>query len=717
VDSRRLQGGDRVTDDQKYNLYQQACARIKPVEFYDAKEVEFTETLDGFSVGVARFPGYGKRKIKVNDTTGEWEDLDPQNPIQLILEQTLGGRALTMVDFLALKYMQGRPEDRRQEYALHALLEYAKMGDALESDRTSEVDRDRLNELQEALPKASLDALKRSHNLSIETVSKYQVGWMRGQYAIPIPDPDGRVLAVRLAKPYEKFKWLHTLAGAGRLESVPRMFGLDELLRHKWHHILIVESEWTRLLLQQELPPDWGAVMPIDEFQASWAAHMADRFVVMLPETPLGGQWMRRAVGPMIENAAPCTLKLLDTMEWKPWLLNSSISEFLAKVSEAPNYAQPTEDADVEPLVLQKLQQIEDPANTDQRVRVPLAIDCELTTAFATPSKFRIAYCPKIKTGECAICIDKDMTIPPGDAAHIDACGANDQKIRMLLSRRACKYGARCQPEVVEKATYRECLVKQHHNRMIVRDDGRPGMVQIDGQYEKETQHRAYIKIPDTSCESFKPRGYMATGWIRTHPSNSMQTLVIEHIDPIPEPYEDFALDSVRQEQLSRMQGLGWEGIAKDLIEHRTRIYDRPDLMLVTLLTYLSPLHLHFNGDTIRGWITAAVVGDTAVGKSRTFEVLSSMIGFGDIFSCQTGKRTGLSHAIVKGDGTQWRVQPGLHPVNTRKILCVEEAQALQHEDVRSLAESMERGVLSVGKVALANYETKTHHLQRQPDE
>ncbi|MFH1602683.1 MAG: hypothetical protein ABIH03_02115, partial [Pseudomonadota bacterium] len=74
----------------------------------------------------------------------------------------------------------------------------------------------------------------------------------------------------------------------------------------------------------------------------------------------------------------------------------------------------------------------------------------------------------------------------------------------------------------------------------------------------------------------------------------------------------------------------------------------------------------------------------------------------------QTGKRTGLSHAILKGDGTQWRVQPGLHPTNTRKILCVEEAQALQHDEIRSLAESMERGVLSVGKAASGTFETKT---------
>ena len=382
--------------------------------------------------------------------------------------------------------------------------------------------------------------------------------------------------------------------------------------------------------------------------------------------------------------------------------------EFLTKVSEAPSYALPTEDEDVEPLKLQKLQQIEDPANTDRRVQVPLAIDCELTTAFASPSKFKIAYCPKIKSGECAICFDKDLTIPAGDAAHIDACGANEQKMRALLARRACKYGARCQPEIVEKATYRECLIKQHHNRMIVRDDGRPGMVQIDGQYEKETSHHAYIKIPDTSCESFKPRGYMATGWIRTHPATSMQTLVVEHVDPIPEPYEHFDLDAHRVEQLTRLSGLGWAEIVKDLIEHRTRIYDRQDLMLVTLLTYLSPLHLHFNGEAIRGWLTAAVVGDTAVGKSRTFEVLSGMIGFGDIFSCQTGKRTGLSHAILKGNGIEWRVQPGLHPANTRKILCVEEAQALAREEVRSLAESMERGVLQVGKAASATYETKT---------
>jgi hypothetical protein len=698
-----------MTKEQKYELYLSAIKRINPIEFYDSKDAEFTGNRDGVdAVAIVRFPGYGERKIAINEKTGEWKDLSPEGTIQ----DELGlDRWLTMLDYIELKYMQARPPDRRKDYALQSLCEFAHMNDALEVTRLLEVPRGEIDKLQAALPKSNIETLKRTQGVNAETLGRYMVGWWKGQYTIPVPDIDGRVLAIRYAKPYTNFRWMNVLASVGKLESSPRCFGLDELVRGKWHHVLVVETEWTRMLLQQELPDDWGSVLPIGEFQGDWLSHFEDKFVVLLPETPIGLQTMRRATGPMIERAKPCTLKLLDTMEWRPWLINRTVAEFLSKISDAPNYALPTEDADVEPLILKRLQQIEDPANTDKRVQVPLAIACELSTAFASPSKFKIAYCPKIKSGECSICLEKEFSIPPGDVAHIDSCGANDQKIKTLLSRRACKYGARCQPEVVEKATYRECLIKQHHNQMIVRDDGRPDMVQIDGQYEKEAAYKAYIKVPDTSCESFKPRGYKATGWIRTHPGNSMQTLVVEHIDPIPEPYEHFTMDAANEWRLNHLSSLGWENIVKDLIEHRTRIYDRPDLMLVTLLTYVSPLHLQFNGEMIRGWLTAAVVGDTAVGKSRTFEVLSGLVGFGDIFSCQTGKRTGLSHAMLKGEGGEWRVQPGMQPMNTRKILCVEEAQALEHEEVRSLAESMERGVLSVRKAGAGTFETKTRMI------
>ena len=698
-----------MTKEQKHQMYLEALKRINPIEFYDAKDAIFTGDKDGDDlVATARFPNYGERRIAVNERNGEWRDLHPDCTIQD--ELGIEG-SLTMLDYIELKYMQGRAPERRQDYALQSLCEFAHMSDAVDMTRVMEVPRAEIDRMQAALPKSSIDALRRTQGLTAETLGRYMVGWCKGQYTIPVPELDGRVLAIRHAKPYTKFRWMGVVPGVGKLESSPRCMGLDDLIRKGWHHVLVVENEWTMMLLQQELPEDWGAILPIGEIQSEWLAHLEEKFVVLLPETPIGLQTMRRAIGPVVERAKPCSLKLLDTMEWKPLLMSCSIAEFLSRLSLAQNYALPTEDADIEPLILKKLQQIEDPANTDKRVQVPLAIACELTTAFASPSRFRIEYCPKIKSGECSICLDREMTIPPGDVSHIDSCGANDQKIKGLLSRRACKFGARCRPEVIEKATYRECLITQHHNQMIVRDDGCPDMVQIDGQYEKPAAYKAYIKVPDTSCEPFKPRGYKATGWIRTHPVNSMQTLVVEHLDMLPEPYEHFTLDEANSWRLGHLSKLGWEAIVKDLIEHRTRIYDRPDLMLVTLLTYVSPLHLQFNGEGIRGWLTAAVVGDTAVGKSRTFEVLSGMVGFGDIFSCQTGKRTGLSHAMLKGDGGEWRVQPGMQPMNTRKILCVEEAQALEREEVRSLAESMEKGVLSVRKAGAGTFETKTRML------
>ncbi|MCW8129271.1 MAG: hypothetical protein KIS92_02715 [Planctomycetota bacterium] len=575
--------------------------------------------------------------------------------------------------------------------------------------------------------KESKERLRVTAGITPQTCERYQIGFgkIKGRpyFLVPVPDEGGRIRAIRMIDENYSGRWMRRFPEGGPLEMSPKIFGLNELKTRNWKNVIICDNEFDRILLMQELKNDeWGALSLTDGWVRGWNSFLEGRHVVLcfstLPKTFYAAQSI---VGPLIDMARReekilglklLKLPLADTPEdcrVYHWFKGGGTTANLMKLIHwAPEYSIPGRKCAKDQVkALVSFAEIEDPKNSDLHVRVPLTVIGETATIYDSPTKFRVAHCQRIQDGKCNECLDETFSIDVGRDEHLEACGSSKAHIEKLCQRLCCRWKQHPTIEILEKGTFREVLSTQYHQRLVDRPHEEHENLMIDGRYERQIQRKVVVRVPEGQPEPIQPRGYMATGWIRTNPKNSARTMIVESLEPIPEPYEDFNFKS-NLDHLMYLKSLGWSAITQDLIEHRTQIYDCDEIILINLLTYCSPLHINFLGEQgIRGWVTAAIIGDTGVGKSRTFEKLSEIIGIGDIFSCNSGRRTGLTYAVVTLD-RKWTCQAGLHPLNTRKILCVEEAQELPREELKSMGEAMEKGQLNINQVARESYESKT---------
>jgi len=580
---------------------------------------------------------------------------------------------------------------------------------------------------------ANRENLERLTGLNVKTATQYNIGWIaprftkteHGAFIVPVADWDGIYRSARLIDEKISSRWaprgLHRMP---KTDQSPKLFGVEDIFREDWKTIIVCQNEFDRLMIMQERQRgDWGSVSLTDNnYLRHWDKYFKDRNVVICFHTDRKSRnYAECVLAPLIKlekdrgNVVSLRLITMPTAgidsdksvcDW--FRAGGNWQTFERMVETAPEWIPPNASKELKDCkILKSFSEIDDPINTDIKVQVPLCISGETNIVYDSPTEFEVKFCSDIQSGKCELCRDKTFPIDIGKAEHIAASNSSEANWEKMCRNICCPFEKRPKINILQKATFREVIACQYYDRIVDRE-GEDGKLntRIDGRYEQLTERRIYIRIPEGRAEPLEPRGYMAIGWVRTNPKNSNRTLLVESLTPLEEGYEAFK-HREHIEELTKLRALGWRGIVDDLTKNVTMIFGYDELLLITLLTYCSPLYIKFNGERIRGWLTAAVIGDSGVGKSKVFERISEFVGVGDVFSCLSGRRTGLAYAVVK-TSSQWRCQSGLQPRNTRKILCVEEAQDMPQRDMKSIAIAMDTGRLDVDQVARGSYETRT---------
>lgn len=570
------------------------------------------------------------------------------------------------------------------------------------------------------------------------TIKRFRMGYMgtrigKGKpgYFLPVQDPDGTYRTARFVdEETHAGRWVSTtFPRITCVDHENRPLGLHDHFKNQYETLFLVGNEVDFLALSEILHgTGYGVLGVLDgKFPEEWCAFIRNRNVhVMLAGDPDSSALVARILKPLFEGMQDRgELKSLNfitlqgesgqsagVVDWKRAGGDlPALERIISGGAIIPKDAEPTR-PDAKPVELLSFALIDDPRFTDRRVRVPLCITGETSNVYDSPFRFKADSCPEIarfdqKTGEgCIQCKDRIYTIEIGQPAHIAAFRSSEhQRDRICREHIHCPLNKKPRIDVLEKATLREVIASQYSERMVEREEN-DGGTSLDGRKERLTERPVYIAVQRGTIDAVEPRGYHATGWIRTSPRDATRTLLVERLDPIQEPHELFDFRK-HIDTLKRMKGFGYRQILEDLTEHCTMIFGSEGLLLVVMLTYCSALHFRFNGEMIRGWLTSCLLGDTGVGKSKVFEAISNKIGVGDIFSCLTGRRTGLTYATVR-TATHWSVQAGLMPRNSRKILCVEEAQDMPMSDIKTMADGMDKGKLQPENVARADFECKT---------
>lgn len=561
--------------------------------------------------------------------------------------------------------------------------------------------------------------LAEKRGLSRETIDRYKIGWNGNskRFTIPIYDENGRLVNIKSWSPSpvnSEDKYISWRTREGHTYGEGRIYGADEIKDHD--KVILCEGEFDRLVAIQNGFFAVTGTVGAKSFKAEWIPLFTGKEVFIVYDRDRDGEEgalkAAKALAPVAKSVRIATLP--DEVGEK-----GDITDFFVRCHQTREDFQKLLDKAgpfelkkdplplPDPLKLASFIEIEKKEMVDKRVEVDLTVCGETSETFHAPTKFLIDFCRKRdKKGTCFDCPKGvEMVLNPGDETFIGCCMSSEEQVKKMLTKKVCKEGENPVIKITEKTTVKEFFAHQKIKRFTHTVDEDGNLIELlDGAKQELMEKRIYY-ITDSIV---RPKSYRATGFIKTHPKTSQVTFLIDEMQPLEDEFETFSLTEETQGLLRRFQSLSVEEIVQDLSAHVTKVVHRDDILLGILLTFCSPLHLYFQGDLIRGWLTTCILGDSGQAKTQSYLKLVQFLGFGDLFSGLSGSRTGLIYGLSEHKQKGWQIRIGRYPANTRKILSVDEAQKLDKDEIETLGKAMDEGFLQVDRISSGGYETKT---------
>lgn len=562
--------------------------------------------------------------------------------------------------------------------------------------------------------------------------------WYYGRYSFPVPDKNEFIRNVRL---YSNrcdpgFKMINYTTGKKPMQkkygSPIRLLGLHKLMKGGYSNVVLVGGEFKWGLLNQKFEAagmqSWYAVTGTggeNKFLGEWLEPMYGKNVYICLDCDDPGKSAaanivnRFFLAPLqkgkFQSVHIVTLPLdgsKDSKDITDYFISSKneIDDFLRLCTNTPEVIPGGlnhDDASVEAIDVSDFgTAVKDRRYIDQRITVPLTISGASSKVYHAIRSYRVARCPLMENGECCQKEQEECTIPYGHSLFIESCMQKEGEVLKSLGRMACQkeQGDKVRVRAVEKVVMEQHFAHQVIDRLKIEED--------DEGHSKNSQEliqtAVYVLQPPTSI-SIEYQNYQATGWIRTHPKTSAATFFIESLVPLDEDWKKFTMESPESRSLIQTIKTDFtvDQIIHDITQGVTKIYETDEILYAVLLTYLSPIRFVFNESPIRGWINAAVIGDSGMGKSRTYTRFADWINVGDTFSALSGKRTGLLYSL-KQKNEEWFVSVGRYVQCCYKILCIDETQEMLPSEIKKMAMAMDEGHLKVDQVASGCFNTRT---------
>jgi hypothetical protein len=637
--------------------------------------------------------------------------------------------------------------------------EIPKHNKADQTDKTTDpIKAEVVDEMIKALRRDHFVYLNTKRGLKKKTIDENRIGfdvdqiwkdpeappnkWERGRYSIPIPNKVGEYRNIRMYAPGTDpaYKMINYVTGKNtpnerKFGAPPRLFNLHKLVTGKYDNIVFVEGEWDCMLLNQFLEEagyhTWLAVTGThgaNTFEPEWLEYLYGKHVYFCFDCDEAGK------AAQLEHVNKYFLRGISTGKYLSVRMvelpldgskeNKDISDYFLKgefsCEEFIKLCLDTPDtigggitgdegtgAPIE--VNDFIAAIKDRRYIDQRVTVPISISGTTSKVYHAIRTYAVTRCPVMdkKEGDCCSTFNTERIIPYGHSLFIEACMERERNILQAIAGIACQHGQKCSIQPVTKVVMEEYFAHQVVQRWRSEED-------MDGRMQNAqelVQTSVYVLQPPQNI-TINPQNYMATGYIRTHPKTGIATFFIEQMVPMEEDWRKFTVESVENQHMLKTlrDDFSVDDIMNDLRNGVTQIYEMDEILLSVLLTYLTPLWIHFNGRLERGWVNVAIIGDTGTGKSATYMRFSDWVELGDLFSALSGTRTGLLYSIKKKND-EWHVQIGRYVQASGKIIAVDETQETTADDIKRMAVAMDTGYLKVDQVASGGYHSETRTL------
>jgi len=348
---------------------------------------------------------------------------------------------------------------------------------------------------------------------------------------------------------------------------------------------------------------------------------------------------------------------------------------------------------EAQPIVLEHLTMIEDPAVADLPVIVE-AVVSSTSISYLVPKTIQAFVTDKNGVEEA-----KTIEIGDKNAINIKFVAVNeDIKYRRLK---------RFVEEAVDQPGSK-IRIEEQKWRTIYRIRVRPPVFTLEKREGKILDEKGYeYKNYDVYVVADKSITFEASSLVRLkgivlpNPHNQNTTLLVYEVE-FPEEFRSFNMEKLEIlkgifKGLTVQQRVDWVLLN---FEKFSQIVGRGNLAFEGFLAFFTPTYIELNGKVDRGWGNAADVGDTTTGKSESIKKLILLLKAGMIITAETASSVGLTGTATQSEKGQWFVDWGFLVLNDRKLLAIDGAHKLPFSQWAALSESERSGVVTIAKAA-----------------
>jgi hypothetical protein len=550
--------------------------------------------------------------------------------------------------------------------------------------------------------------------LTSDIVAEYQIGWSAHDrvYTIPIRDLNGVLLNVRKYDPDPRDERRKIWGIAGHNDIVlwpPQMLEADE--------IFILEGEWDTLLLIRH---GFAAVTRTGTavyWRGSWSPLFKGKRVHVCQDCDVSGQQGALKVVRSVERYATVDNLVLPYPVTKSH--GKDVTDFFEGHSRADFEALFVEHLPPPPLSLQanghpdrlvRVVESLDSAHVGERVRIDLNIIHKRESGYSVPKTVSLR-CDKSAGNKCNHCPLFQTT----DGVDIYTVDAQDPTVlhfvnvpQEVVERRILeRYGvpqARCPVVRLEVTEYQAV-------------ESMTGRQSLDGVGGLESNEYETARLYNIGRHDTKPNTTVTfTGALHPHPKTQENVLLtwasnvkettIDRFDVTPEAIELMSVFHPRsgQRPLEKLNEITY-----DLSENITNIHGRHEMHSLMDLVWHSVISWDFAGRRVqKGWLEALIVGDTQQGKSEAARRLAHHYQAGEITNCEAATFAGVMGGLQRMAGGEWGLTWGVIPINSGRLVVLEEASGLTQEQISQLSEIRSSGIVKITKILTQETIAKT---------
>lgn len=549
--------------------------------------------------------------------------------------------------------------------------------------------------------------------LSIATLETYEIGWdsSRHVYTIPVRSEEGELWNVRRYNPSPK-------PGRPKIMSVrgmgsPRLYPLS-ILEIVDDEIVIGEGEWDCLLTIQNGFPCITRTASADTWRGEWSSHFKGLKVFLAHDADDKGVVANRKVQRALGRIADVrTIKLPYEHQAKhgkdlsDFWGEHEASDFQRLLEEAASESEKKEQKEVEQIsVIDSF----DAARMNTPVRLGVTIKGRREPGYTIPHEINLA-CTRDAGVKCNFCPlnpaggDATFMIEPDSPRVLALLDVAQSTVSQQIAHEYGVPGGKCNRLSIE--------VRKHQAVEILL--ARPSLDDSDGSAASDYKN---IKITSVGRHDTLPNNTVEiTGSLQANPKTQTNEFLawdmqrtqtsIDHFEITKEAVDLMSIFKANGRPLKKLRE-----ISDELSQHVTHILGRAEMHALMDLTFHSALAFNFAGRfERRGWLDTLVIGDTRTGKSEAAAGLVRHYGVGEIIGGEMSSVAGIIGGAQQINGREWLITWGALPLNDRRLVVIDEASGLSHEDIAMLSDVRASGLAKITKITSETTHARTRLL------